>query len=111
MSDDTIKLDFSKAKVKLDNRTRGRMKVTIKLNKDEAIAFSNMKASLVPEGVNDDVFLKSVFFMGLEQFHKNAMQKVQEYVRENKDKLREEGVDVDSILTSAPTDEPTNDDN
>lgn len=102
MSEDKIKLDFAKAKVKFDDRSRGRMKITIKLNKEEATAFINMKKSLVPEGVDDDTFLKSVFFMGIEQFHKNAMEMMQQYVKENEDKLRSEGVDVDSIINSNP---------
>ena len=87
------------------------MKITIKLNKEEATAFTNMKKSLVPEGVDDDTFLKSVFFMGVEQFHKNAMEMMQSYVKENEDKLREEGVDVDSILGPMTADEEPSDDN
>jgi len=74
------------------------MKITIKLNKEEATAYSNMKKSLVPEGVNDDVFVRNVFFMGLEQFHRNTMEMMQKYVSENEEKLRAEGVDVDSIF-------------
>ena len=76
------------------------MKITIKLSKEEAIAFNNMKKSLVPEDVDTDSFCKSVFFMGLEQFHKNTMELMQNYVKENQEKLRNEGVDVDAILSS-----------
>ena len=78
------------------------MKVTIKLNKDEALAFKNMKKSLLPEGTDDDQFLKSIFFMGLEQFHHNTMRAMHEYIKENEEKLRSEGVDVDSILSANP---------
>jgi len=78
------------------------MKVTIKLNKDEALAFKNMKKSLLPEGTDDDQFLKSIFFMGLEQFHQNTMRAMHEYIKENEEKLRSEGVDVDSILSVNP---------
>jgi len=73
------------------------MKITIKLSKEEAESFKNMKRMLVPDDAQDEVFLKSVFFMGLEQFHKNALDLMKKYVVENEDKLREEGVDVDSL--------------
>ena len=100
MSDDKIKLDLTNARIKTEDRSRGRMKITIKLNKDEAIAFKNMKESLLPEGVDNDHFVKSVFFMGLEQFHNNTMAMMKQYVKENEEKLRSEGVDVDSIISS-----------
>jgi hypothetical protein len=102
MSDDNTKLDLSNAKIKIDNRSRGRMKITIKLSKEEAESYKNMKAALLPSGQSDDLFVKSVFFMGLEQFHNNAITLMQKYVEENQDKLREEGVDVDSILNNNP---------
>jgi hypothetical protein len=105
MSEDKISLDFSKTKVKSQERSRGRMKITVKLNKEEAVAYKNMKASLVPDGVSDDNFVRSVFFMGLEQFHKNTMEMMQKYVKENEEKLRSEGVDVDSIFESVPVEE------
>ena len=75
------------------------MKITIKLNKEEAESFKNLKTMLVPNEAQDDIFLKSVFFMGLEQFHKNAIEMMKKYVSENEDKLREEGIDVDSLKT------------
>lgn len=106
MSDDKIKLDLSKSKPKMVERSRGRMKLTVKLNKEEAQAFKNMKASLVPDGVSDDNFIRSVFFIGLEQFHKNTMEMMQQYVKENEEKLRSEGVDVDAIFQAVPAENP-----
>ena len=78
------------------------MKITIKLSKEEAESYKNMKTALLPKDQSDDVFVKSVFFMGLEQFHNNAINLMKEYVKENQDKLRSEGVDVDSIMNSTP---------
>ena len=84
------------------------MKITVKLSKEEAQAYKNMKNSLVPDGVSDDNFVRSVFFMGLEQFHKNTMEMMQQYVRENEEKLRADGVDVDSIFEPVPVEELEN---
>jgi len=102
MSDDKLKVDFSKARITFQDRSRGRMKITIKLSKEEAESYKNMKTALLPKDQSDDVFVKSVFFMGLEQFHNNAINLMKEYVKENQDKLRSEGVDVDSIMNSTP---------
>ena len=101
MIDSPLSETFNNIKFKVDHRSKDRMKVTIKLNKDEALAFKNMKQSLLPEGVDDDKFLKSIFFMGLEQFHKNTMAMMKQYVEENEEKLRSEGVDVDAIFETA----------
>ena len=87
----------SKVTVKYFNR--GRMKITIKLDKGEAEGFSAFKSSVLPPGANEEEFIKTVFFMGLDQFHKNAISMMQKYVEENEDKLRQEGVDVDAIKT------------
>lgn len=78
------------------------MKITIKLSKEEAQSYKNMKKVLVPDDAQDELFLKSVFFMGLEQFHNNAINMMKQYVEENKDKLAEEGFNVDSILSMDP---------
>lgn len=99
MSDDKISLDFAKTKIKPEERGRGRMKITIKLSKEEAQSYKNMKKVLVPDDSQDEVFLKSIFFMGLEQFHNNTIAMMKQYVEENKDKLSEEGFDVESLLS------------
>jgi len=84
------------------------MKITVKLSKEEAQAYKNMKNSLVPDGVSDDNFARSVFFIGLEQFHRNTMEMMQKYVKENEEKLRADGVDVDSIFEAIPVEELEN---
>ena len=73
------------------------MKIVIKLDKSEAEGYTNFKNSVLPSGANEDEFIKTVFFMGLEQFHKNAIKMLDKYVEENAEKLKEEGFDVDAI--------------
>ena len=97
MSDDKISLSFDNATVKLRNESRGRMKIVIKLSKPEAEGYVNFKNSVLPSGAKEDEFIKTVFFMGLEQFHKNALKMLDKYVEENADKLKAEGVDIDAI--------------
>jgi len=90
-------LSLKGAKVKTSTYSRGRMKITIKLSKDESEGYINFKKSVLPEGANEEDFVKTVFFMGLELFHKNAMSMLSKYVEENEESLRDEGVDVDNI--------------
>ena len=97
MSDDKVTLSFDNATVKIKEQNRGRMKIVIKLDKPESEGYINFKNSVLPSGASEDEFIKTVFFMGLEQFHKNAMTMLNKYVEENADKLKEEGVDVDQI--------------
>ena len=94
---DTVLVSFKNAKVKTKNFNRGRMKITVNLSKEEAEGFVNFKKAMLPEGANETEFLKTIFFMGLDQFHKNAINMMQKYVAENEEKLREDGVDVDAI--------------
>ena len=73
------------------------MKIVIKLDKAEAEGYTNFKNSVLPAGANEEEFVKTVFYMGLGQFHENAINMMKKYVDENEDKLREDGVDVDAL--------------
>jgi hypothetical protein len=61
-----IKLDVSNWKISVDDRTRGRMKVTFKLNKDEAEGFKNWSTHIKPENITMEDFSKQIFFNGIE---------------------------------------------
>ena len=79
-------------------RKGGKMKFVIKLNKDEAIAFKNFSNVIKPGEVSDDDFIKSIFFSGWEAMNNRMTQLSKEYVKENKEKLEKEGIDVDRLL-------------
>ena len=97
MSDDKLTFKLTNSKVKILTQNRGRMKITIKLAKDEAEGYLGFKKTMLPEGANEDEFVKAVFFMGLEQFHKNALNMMNKYVEENEAKLKEDGIDTDAV--------------
>jgi len=92
-----VSISLKDAKVKLDTYNRGRMKITIKLDKAQAEGYVNFKRTVLPEGASEEDFVRTVFFMGLEQFHTNAMNMVKKYVEENEEKLKAEGVDTDKV--------------
>ena len=62
----SIKLDIQNWRLRIDERSRNRMKIQIKLSKDEAEAFKNFSSVIKPEEVSDDDFMKTIFVTGCE---------------------------------------------
>lgn len=96
MNPDTtqIKLDVSQWRVRIDERSRNRMKLQIKLSKDEAVAYKNFADVCKPEDVSDDAFLKTVFITGIESLNRQLSDMVQKYASENKEELAASGITV-----------------
>tara|TARA_R110000824_G_scaffold340304_1_gene526809 strand:- start:740 stop:1075 length:336 start_codon:yes stop_codon:yes gene_type:complete len=96
---DTIKINVDNWNVRLEERNRGRMKIIIKLGKDEAEAFKNFETTVKPEEVDSATFAKSIFFNGIEHMNRELSALVQKYIEENPDAsgmLGMEGGDFDS---------------
>ena len=72
--------------VKVDHRSKYRMKINFKLSKDETEAYSNFKNHTLPDGVSENDFIKSVFFLGLSTLEANLAEKYQEQI----DKMNED---------------------
>ena len=89
-----IKLDVSQWRIRVDERKRNRMKLQIKLSKDEAIAFKNFASVCKPEDVSDDDFIKTVFVTGIESLNQQLAAMVQQYAAENKEELAASGITV-----------------
>ena len=54
------------------------MKITFKLSQDEAAAFSSFKEATCPDGLSEDNFIKSIFFLGLTTLEKNVTEQLAE---------------------------------
>jgi len=89
-----IKLDVSKWRVRVDERSKNRMKLQIKLSKDEALAFKNFADVCKPADITDDDFIKTVFITGIESLNKQLAEMVQTYAVENKEELAASGITV-----------------
>jgi uncharacterized alpha/beta hydrolase family protein len=89
-----IKLDVNKWKIRVDERSKDRMKLQIKLSKDEAIAFKNFASVCKPAEIDDDDFIKTVFITGIESLNKQLAEMVQKYASENKEELASSGITV-----------------
>jgi len=89
-----IKLDVSQCRIRIDERNRDRMKLQIKLSKDEATAFKNFASVCKPEEISDDDFIKTVFITGIEALNRQLAEMVQKYAAENKEELAASGITV-----------------
>jgi uncharacterized alpha/beta hydrolase family protein len=89
-----IKLDVSKWRIRIDERSKDRMKLQIKLSKDEAIAFKNFASVCKPDEISDDDFIKTVFITGIEALNKQLAEMVSQYAAENKEELAASGITV-----------------
>jgi hypothetical protein len=81
-SSNKVNLDFNSLTVKIEDRSRGRMKITFKLSKEEAEGFKKF-STIKPDGLSDDQFYKHIFFVGC----KTVTEEFEQYIKENKDKL------------------------
>ena len=94
-----IKLNVSDWKTSIDDRSRGRMKVTIKLNKDEAEGFKNWSEHIKPDQLSIEDFTKQIFFNGIEYLNfklQDAARKLLED-KDLREKLEASGINVQSL--------------
>jgi uncharacterized alpha/beta hydrolase family protein len=90
----SIKLDVSQWRIRIDERSRNRMKLQVKLSKDEAIAYKNFADVCKPQEITDEDFIKTVFVTGIESLNKQLSEMVQKYALENKEELAASGITV-----------------
>jgi len=64
--------------VTVQHRSRNRMKIIFKLSQEEAAAFGNFKEATCPDGLDEESFVKSIFFLGLTTLEQNVTQKLAE---------------------------------
>ena len=108
----SIKLDIKNWRFRVDERSRNRMKINIKLSKDEAEAYNNFAQGIKPEEVIDDDFLKTIFFKGCETLHKELQGLMQRFAKENEEELASSGITVvegedgEVKLMASTSDEP-----
>ena len=88
-------------KLKVKEYSRGRMKITISLSKDEAQAFTNFKNTIKPDGMNEVDFTKSIFVKGMAATDQEMMQNTIDNLRNNEElraQLEEAGKNPDEMI-------------
>jgi hypothetical protein len=97
---ETIKLDVASWKIKQVERSRGRMKFQIKLNKEETESFKVFTETVKPDEVPEDDFIKSIFLTGIESMNQKIMSMVEEYAKENPEDFKAQMVEMKEANTS-----------
>ena len=96
-----IKVSFTNTKIKTQNRSKGRMKIALKLSKEESEAFKTFMIAVKPEEVKDEEFYKQIFFMGC----RSLDDQLRQMFEQNKEKL--EAQKAEAIANSdTPVEEP-----
>ena len=95
---DTIKIDFNVKnwKIKVVERSRGRMKFQIKLNAEEADAFRNFTNSVKPKEISLDDFIRSIFFRGIQSLEKQITEDLVKHMEENRQDFEASGFTFDT---------------
>jgi len=101
---DKIKFDGSNWKVKSTQRSRGRMKINIKLSKDESEGFKNWANLVRPDTISDEDFFKQIFFNGIEFLNQKLQQISQQIINdpEIRKNLEASGINVSALENSLP---------
>jgi len=89
-----IKFDCDTWKIRVDERSRNRMKLQIKLSKDEALGYRNFADICKPEEITDSDFMKTVFLTGIEAMNQQLADLVKKYAKENVEELAASGITV-----------------
>jgi hypothetical protein len=101
---DKIKFDGSKWKIKATERSRGRMKINIKLAKDEAEGFKHWSEAVRPPNVSDEDFFKQIFFNGIEHLN-DKLQTISRQILndpEMRKNLEASGISLSAIEKNLP---------
>jgi|TARA_R110002110_G_scaffold325268_1_gene537261 hypothetical protein len=89
MEKTTIDLNLKDWKIKTSERSRNRMKLNVKLSKEEGLAFKNFSEMVKPPEISDDDFLKGIFKIGIETMEARLMEAVQKHADDNNINLEE----------------------
>jgi len=78
---DNVSFNVDNAKVKVTERSRGRMKIQIKLSKEEAEGFKNFML-IKPDELDEETFYKQIFFAGCNTMFDQIQQMVAQHKAE-----------------------------
>ena len=83
-------------KLKTYERSRDRMKITIKLNGEEAQAWTNFAGTIKPDQMLMDDFIKAMFLTGISATNEKLSEAIANYAVENKAALESSGITIDT---------------
>jgi hypothetical protein len=104
---ETIELNVESWKIKQVERSKGRMKFQIKLNKNETESFKAFTETVKPDEVSQDDFVKSIFLTGIESMNQKIMSMVEEYANKNPEDFKAQLVEMQDMEASGVSEEET----
>ena len=95
---DPVKVNFNPGswKIKTYERSRDRMKITIKLSGEEAEAWKNFALTIKPDQMLMDDFIKAMFLTGISSTNEKLAKAVADYSIAHKEELEVSGITVDT---------------
>ena len=90
-----VKLTPSNWKLKYYERSRNRMKITIKLSAEDAVAWKNFSDIMRDDKLSEDDFVKAIFLTGVETVNSRLADRLKEMILKEKE-------------NTTPSDETTN---
>jgi len=75
-------------------RSRGRMKLQIKLSKEQTEAFKNFSETLKPAEATDAEWLQMIFFTGCERINERVYEMAQDYAEHQAEQLEASGLTI-----------------
>jgi hypothetical protein len=91
---DDIKFNVDSWKIRNIERSRGRMKIQVKLDKEQTEAFKSFSDTLKPPNVDNDHWFKMIFFMGIEAINEKMYKVAQEAAEEKAKDLEASGITI-----------------
>ena len=94
-------------KIKVEYRSKGRMKFQLKLNQEEAEAFRNFSNSVKPHDVDMNDFVRSIFFAGIRTLEDQITKNLVTHMEENREQYEASGFTFDASGKLTGVDEAT----
>jgi len=91
--------------VRVQHRSKNRMKIIFKLSQDEAAAFTSFRDATCPDGLDEESFVKSIFFLGLTTLEQNVTQKMAEAIKVEEGEVSFDINDDETSEVTANTDD------
>lgn len=100
-SSKNIMVSLTKSKGKIEVKQKGhkagRMKVTLKFNKDEAEGFMNFCKLVKPEQMDEDSFVKFLFYKGVQSLQQDFAAAMDNYKEKNPEEFAKLKAELESV--------------
>ena len=83
-------------KIKIEYRSKNRMKFQLKLNQEEAEAFKNFAGNVKPDEITMNDFVRSIFFNGVRALEEQLTSNLVKHMEDNREEYEASGITFDS---------------